>query len=286
MLNVLLEFPNISPNAIEIWGFGIRWYSLAYIGGLILGWWFVRQMNKQTKALDAKQYDDILTWAIFGVILGGRLGYVLFYKPIEYLHDPVRILHIWEGGMSFHGGMIGMVLAMYLFCRSRKIRFFPVMDMVAVTAPIGLFFGRLANFINGELYGRVTDSPLGMVFPADPLQLPRHPSQLYEAALEGLVLGIMLYISFRLGMWKRAKFNSGLFLVGYGVFRSISELFREPDKHLGYIIEGITMGQLLSAPMILLGIYLLITSKPTTELETKEVSEKWQKKKLKRKKKK
>jgi phosphatidylglycerol:prolipoprotein diacylglycerol transferase len=233
-------------------------------------------MNRKTGILTHKQYDDILTWTIFGVILGGRLGYVLFYKPLEYLHKPLEIFYIWEGGMSFHGGMLGVIIAIYSFCRVNKIRFFPVMDMVAIAAPIGLFFGRIANFINGELYGRFTTAEVGMVFPSDPLQISRHPSQLYEATLEGLALAIVLYISFRLGVWRRPRLASGLFLIGYGVFRSIAELYREPDKHLGFIIEGITMGQILSFPMILLGIYLVVISSKTITADKKtEGNKEW-----------
>lgn len=257
MLNFLLEFPNISPIAIDLELFKIRWYSLAYVAGLVLGWLYLRKMNHQIAALNAKQYDDILTWAVFGVILGGRLGYVLFYKPQEYLANPIEILKVWEGGMSFHGGMIGVVTAIYLFCRHEKIRFFPVMDMVAISAPIGLFFGRLANFVNAELYGRATTSSIGMVFPTDPLQIARHPSQLYEAGLEGVVLGLVLFAALRFGALKRPRLASGLFLLGYGTLRSIGELFREPDAYLGFIMSGITMGQILCVPMILLGIYLI-----------------------------
>lgn len=265
MFDILLEFPNFSPIALQLGPLAVRWYSLAYMGGLVLGWWYLRWMNKKTNTLTVKQYDDILTWAVFGIILGGRLGYVFFYKPTEYLSHPMQILHIWEGGMSFHGGMLGVIAAILIFCRKNKIGFFPVMDLVAITVPIGLCFGRLANFVNGELYGRETTASIGMVFPSDPEQLTRHPSQLYEATLEGLVLGVIMYIAFRLDAWKRHKFCSGLFLVGYGSFRTISELFREPDSYLGYIVEGITMGQILSAPMILLGLFLMLISKKQVE---------------------
>ena len=282
MLQTLLEFPNISPIALELGPLAIRWYSLAYIAGLVLGWLALKRMNRATTALNTKQYDDILTWVIFGVIFGGRIGYVLFYKPMEYLSKPHEILYVWEGGMSFHGGMLGVIAAIWLFCRHSKIKFFPVMDMVAVVAPLGLFFGRIANFINGELYGRATTSEIGMVFPSDPQQLTRHPSQLYEAALEGLVLGIIMAVAFRMGAWKRPRLLSGMFLVGYGIFRSTAELFREPDEHLGFIIEGITMGQILSAPMVLLGVYLMLSSKKQTE-ETKWQKNKPSKKKRKKK---
>jgi len=263
MLNLLLEYPNIDPIALELGPLVIRWYSLSYIGGLLLGWWYLSWMNKTTQALSKEQYDSILTWAIFGVVLGGRLGYVLFYKPLHYLNNPEEIFAVWQGGMSYHGGTIGVILAIYIFTRRHKISFFPVMDMAAVATPIGLGLGRLANFINGELYGRATDSPIGMVFPTDPEQISRHPSQLYEAALEGLVLFVILFVAFKVfKAWQRPMLLSAIYLIFYGAFRIIAEFFREPDVHLGFIFNHVTMGQILSIPMILLGIYLVWKSEP------------------------
>lgn len=265
MLEVLLQYPNIDPTLIEIGPIAIRWYSLSYIGGLLLGWWGLSKMNSVTKVMSAEQYDAILTWAILGVVFGGRLGYVIFYKPLYFLNNPAEILAVWEGGMSFHGGMLGVIVAIYWFTKKYKIEFFKVIDLVAVVAPVGLLLGRIANFINAELYGRATTHWVGMVFPSDPQQIPRHPSQLYEAALEGLVLGLIMFIAFKIGKWQKPKFLSGLFLIGYGTFRSIAELFREPDAHLGFIIEGLTMGQLLSFPMVMLGVYLVFTSGSKTK---------------------
>ncbi len=263
MFNFLLAYPDIDPVLIEIGPLVLRWYSLSYIGGLLLGWWYLNWMNKTAKILSKEQYDSILTWVILGVVLGGRFGYVLFYKPEYYIENLHEIFYVWQGGMSFHGGMLGVVLAIFWFSKLHKVEFFKVIDLAAIAAPIGLFLGRVANFINGELYGRVTEHWVGMVFPTDPQQLSRHPSQLYEAALEGLLLGLILFIAFKMEVWKKPMRLSAIFLIGYGVFRSIAEIFREPDAHLGFIIEGLTMGQLLSLPMILLGIYLLCRSSAT-----------------------
>jgi phosphatidylglycerol:prolipoprotein diacylglycerol transferase len=228
----MLAFPNIDPVAIHIGNFGVRWYSLAYMAGILLGWWVIARENtvRPLKNLSKNALDDMVVWAVVGIILGGRLGYVLFYKPDYYLHNPLEILRLWEGGMSFHGGLLGTITAFYLFCRKHKIRFLGLTDLLACAAPIGLFFGRIANFINGELFGRVTDSPLGMVFPYGG-DLPRHPSQLYEATLEGLLLFI------------------------------ICEHFREPDVFLGFLYAGTTMGQLLSLPMFIIGLYLALRKK-------------------------
>lgn len=257
----MIQYPNIDPVLISFGSLQIRWYSLSYIAGILLGWIYCGWLNKKAKALTKDQYDSILTWVIIGIVLGGRLGYVLFYKPMEFLHEPHRIFAVWEGGMSFHGGMIGTILALWIFCRKNKIEFFKVIDLAAVVTPIGLGLGRLANFINGELYGRPTESEYGMIFPTDPLQTPRHASQLYEAFLEGFVMLVLLFIAFKFfEAWKRPKLLSGLFLISYGIFRSIVEIFREPDAHLGFLYEGVTMGQLLSAPMVLLGLYLVFVS--------------------------
>ena len=209
------------------------------------------------------QLDDFFMWAIVGVILGGRVGYILFYDFGRYLEHPLDMLKVWEGGMSFHGGLAGVILAMVLFARSRKLPFFSLADIVATATPIGLFFGRLANFQNGELYGRVTDVSWGMRFPGDPAHL-RHPSQLYEAALEGLVLFvILLALSGSEGVRKRVGILSGVFLIGYALSRLAVEMVREPDAQLAFLpqISFLSMGQWLSIPMLLYGIYVIATAK-------------------------
>ncbi len=254
-----LPFPAIDPVLIQIGPFAIRWYALAYIAGILLGWRFIRGRAAAMKnGPSAEEIDDFVVWATLGVVIGGRLGYVLFYKPDYYFSDPVAILQVWRGGMSFHGGALGMIAALALFARKRGVRFLVLADLVAAAAPIGLFFGRIANFINGELWGRVSDVPWAMVFPRGGPE-PRHPSQLYEAGLEGALLFLILLAVARLPAARaREGFLTGAFLVGYGVFRTIAELFREPDAFLGFLIGGLTMGQLLSAPMILLGVWLML----------------------------
>lgn len=255
----MLPYPDIDPVALHLGPIAIRWYSLAYLAGILLGWWFLQAEHhrKPIPGLTQKALDDMLMWAVLGIVLGGRLGYVLFYQPAFYFSHPMQILHVWEGGMSFHGGMIGVILAFFLFCRKYKARFLALMDVIACAAPIGLFFGRAANFINGELFGRVTDAPWGMVFPHGG-ELPRHPSQLYEAGLEGLLFFAVLFILLKYtSLRDRPGRLSGVFLIGYGLARITAEFFREPDMHLGFLFSGVTMGQLLCLPMLLLGMYLL-----------------------------
>lgn len=264
LASLALAFPEIDPVLLQIGPLAIRWYSLAYIAGVLGGWWYIARLNRSTvrfctePVLSKKALDDIVVWAILGVVLGGRLGYVLFYQPGYYLAHPSQILHLWEGGMSFHGGVMGVIIAMAWFCRKYQVAFFRLMDLVACVVPIGLFFGRLANFINGELYGRATDVPWAVVFPTGG-EVPRHPSQLYEAVLEGLILFAVLSLL----AWKTRALNkptllSGVFLAGYGLSRFVVEFVREPDAHLGMLTLGMTMGQWLSAPMLLLGLALII----------------------------
>jgi len=262
-----LTYPNLNPVALKLGPLSIRWYGLAYITGLILGWrytvWLALQkrFNGPHSRPTANDLDDFLFWAMAGVLIGGRLGIVLFYQPSFYFSHPLDILKVWEGGMSFHGGMLGVTTALILFTRQRKMHLFDVSDLVAAATPIGLFFGRLANFVNGELWGRVTDSPLGMVFPGkDAGPLPRHPSQLYEAASEGLVLFVLLAVLAQLPAVRRRRgVLTGLFLAGYAIARSICELFREPDSYLGFIIGNvISMGQILSFPMLLAGLAMIV----------------------------
>jgi phosphatidylglycerol:prolipoprotein diacylglycerol transferase len=261
----MLSFPSIDPVALQLGPLAIRWYSLAYIAGILLGWWLILAEHKKRPLanLTRKAIDDMVMYAVLGIILGGRLGYTLFYKPGYYLEHPLQILHVWEGGMSFHGGLAGFIIAFYLFARRHNISFLGLMDLMAVAAPIGLFFGRVANFINGELYGRVTDSPLGMIFPGGG-SLPRHPSQLYEAALEGIVLFLLLLILLKTTrLREKTGMLSGIFMSGYGIARIVCEYFREPDAFLGYLMPGITMGQLLSLPVLLIGVYLIARKKPS-----------------------
>lgn len=258
----MIPYPVIDPVLLEVGPFAIRWYSLSYIAGIILGWCYLVRINKlPIPAFPQKALDDIMIWVIFGIVLGGRVGYVLFYNLPYFADHPGDVLKLWQGGMSFHGGMIGTILAIYLLCRRHKIDFLPAMDRVAVVAPIGLMLGRLANFINGELYGRVSDVPWAMIFPGDPFA--RHPSQLYQAALEGLALLIILSIAVRFySIRNRAGQLSGIFLMFYAMFRSFAELFREPDTQLGFIAGHVTMGQILCIPMFLLGLFFLL--RPTT----------------------
>jgi phosphatidylglycerol:prolipoprotein diacylglycerol transferase len=253
---MVLQYPNFDPVAFSIWIFDVRWYALAYIAGLLLAWAYCRWMSKlPPQRLRPIDFDDFLLWATLGVVLGGRLGYVLFYKPDYYLANPSEVLFIWRGGMSFHGGLLGVLAAIGLFARSRGVSYFTLSDIVGAATPIGLCLGRIANFINGELYGRITDAdvPWAMVFPHGG-PLPRHPSQLYESLLEGVVLFAVLHLMVRRGALERTGLVSGAFMIGYGLARIVAEFFRAPDDFLQFVLPGTTMGQVLSAPMVLVGI--------------------------------
>jgi phosphatidylglycerol:prolipoprotein diacylglycerol transferase len=263
-----IAFPFAAPDAaiaLQIGPLSIRWYALAYITGIMLGWWYMRALcRRPPQAMTVRDIDDFVVWATLGVVLGGRLGYVLFYKPGYYLHDPLSAFALWQGGMSFHGGLIGVIVAIVLFARQRKVSWFNVGDLVVCAVPIGLFFGRIANFVNGELFGRPSDVAWAMVFPHGGPS-PRHPSQLYQAALEGLVLFAILFVLARYTRaLERPGFLGGVFLAGYGIARIIGELFREPDAHLGFLVFGATMGQLLSIPVFLAGLYLMMRAKRPT----------------------
>ena len=263
MIPVLL-FPQFDPVIVQIGPFGIRWYALAYIAGIVLGWRLLRHLVAQAPAVTtAVQADDFVTWATLGIVLGGRLGYVLFYQPGVYLAHPAMIFAVWEGGMSFHGGALGVTVAILWFCRRNAIPLLGFADRVAVCVPIGLGLGRIANFGNGELWGREAPDwlPWAMIFPNGG-PVPRHPSQLYEALLEGLVLFLVMFVLSRQERL-RARFGwlTGAFLVGYGIARTTGEFFREPDLFLGYLIGGVTMGQLLCIPMLLAGFWLILRSK-------------------------
>jgi phosphatidylglycerol:prolipoprotein diacylglycerol transferase len=253
-----LPFPMIDPVLISIGPFAIRWYALAYVGGIVSAWWLARRIAA------ARQYwggvspmrpvdiDDVIVWAALGVVLGGRLGYVLFYNPAYFAAHPAEIFVLWRGGMSFHGGFLGTILALLLFARSRGIPMLSMLDVAAIVTPIGLFLGRIANFINSELWGRVTDVPWAFVFPNGGPS-PRHASQLYEGVLEGIVLFAILIAMWWRGGLKYPGMIGGMFVGGYGVARIVSEFFREPDAHIGYLTGGLTMGMLLSIPMLAVG---------------------------------
>ena len=258
-----MQFPDISPVALQIGPLAIRWYALAYVTGILLGQYLLQKLDdrRAQPLLSSAARDNLVVYAVLGIILGGRIGYILFYNLEYFLDHPQHMFAVWEGGMSFHGGLIGTTLAFFLFARRYKLRFFSVMDLLAVVAPVGLFFGRLANFVNGELYGRVTDSPLGMVFPRGG-PLPRHPSQLYEAALEGVVLfTVMWLVANRTDVREKPGFLAGLFITGYGLARFTVEFVREPDVQLGLLVGGFSMGQLLCMPMIALGVFLMVRAK-------------------------
>jgi len=263
MIPVLL-FPQFNPVIVQIGPFGIRWYALAYIVGLVLGWRLLRRLVQLAPEVATPiQADDFLTWATLGVVLGGRLGYVLFYQPGVYLSHPAMIFAVWEGGMSFHGGALGVAVAIVWFCRRNRIPLLGFADRVAVCVPIGLCLGRVANFINGELWGRrAPDSlPWSMIFPNGG-PVPRHPSQLYESFLEGVVLFAVLFaLSRREELRERFGWLTGAFLVGYAIARTTCEFFREPDVFLGYLIGGVTMGQLLCIPMLAVGLWLMLRAR-------------------------
>jgi phosphatidylglycerol:prolipoprotein diacylglycerol transferase len=257
-----LQFPNFDPILIQIGPFAIRWYALAYIVGILGGWLYARAIIRSTKPwggpapMTSTHYDDFIVWVTLGVILGGRIGYVLFYNPSYFAAHPCEALELWKGGMSFHGGFTGCVAAVVLFALKHKISMLSLGDITCAVGPIGLLLGRLANFINGELWGRPSDVPWAMVFPTGG-PLPRHPSQLYEAALEGVVLLVVLGLLIRAGALRRPGLMIGAFAIGYAVARSICELFREPDAQLGFLWGGLTMGMVLSLPLLLFGAVLI-----------------------------
>lgn len=257
---VMIAFPEIDPVAFSVLGLPIRWYALAYIAGFLLGWQYclyLAGLGKEGERPNKTDIDDYLPWAILGVIVGGRAGYVFFYQPELYLADPLEAFRLWHGGMSFHGGILGVIVSMFTYSYKHKFPVLRLADMLACVAPIGLFFGRIANFVNGELFGRVTSVSWGVVFPRGG-EFPRHPSQLYEAALEGALLFLILWIArSRFKVLDKPGIASGIFLAGYGVFRVFVEFFREPDLQIGYIGGVVTMGQLLCIPMILGGVVLV-----------------------------
>jgi phosphatidylglycerol:prolipoprotein diacylglycerol transferase len=249
----MLSYPQLSPEALRLGPLVVRWYGLMYLFGFLAAWLLGRL--RANRFPSRRGLEEALTWGMFGAVLGARLGYVFFYDPAFYLADPARILRIWRGGMSFHGGLLGTLCGLWISARKQRLPFFALLDDIAPLAAPGLFFGRLGNFINAELWGRVTDVPWGMVFPgAGPL--PRHPSQLYEAFLEGIVLFVLVWT---FSARPRPRYAvSGVFAVGYSLFRGFGEFFRQPDAHLGYLAFGwVTMGMVLCLPLLAAGFFLL-----------------------------
>ncbi|MBW7965119.1 prolipoprotein diacylglyceryl transferase [Bradyrhizobium sp. BR 10261] len=277
---LLIDFPSFNPVALQIGPFAIRWYALGYICGITFGWLYARSLLKKQRLwggpvpISLVQIDDFILWVTLGIIVGGRTGYVLFYNLPFFIEHPAAIFKLWEGGMSFHGGFLGCVVAVMWFARKNGISILSLGDITCGVAPIGIFLVRLTNFINGELWGRATDAsvPWAMIFPNDPSHLPRHPSQLYEAGMEGILLFTVLAIMIRLGALKRPGMILGSFILIYGLTRIIGEHFREPDVQLGYLWGGLTMGMLLSIPMLLVGGILIVMAvrrgapKPATSI--------------------
>lgn len=261
----ILPFPEIDPVIFTIGPLAVRWYGLAYVAGILLGWLYARRIIQNASLwrngiapLNLAQLDDFLLWAAGGIVLGGRIGYILFYDLGSILENPVRAIQIWNGGMSFHGGLLGTTLAMIIFARRNAIPLWSLFDVVATVVPIGLFFGRIANFINGELWGRLSSMPWAVVFPTGG-PFARHPSQLYEAALEGIVLLVVLaWFVYRSRALKIPGLVTGIFVCGYAASRIFVEFFREPDAQIGYLAgDWLTMGMVLSLPMLLVGIWAI-----------------------------
>ncbi|MDR6816540.1 phosphatidylglycerol:prolipoprotein diacylglycerol transferase [Neorhizobium sp. 2083] len=269
-LFALMPFPNINPVAFSIGPLAIHWYGLAYVAGIMLGWFYARRLaanaslwRNDQSPITAAQLDDFLVWVAAGIVLGGRIGYILFYDLAAVAANPIRAIEIWNGGMSFHGGFIGATIAMIIFARRNAIPVWSMFDTVAAVVPFGLFFGRIANFINGELWGRLSDAPWAVVFPTGG-PFSRHPSQLYEAGLEGIVLVLVLALMiFRFKALKIPGTIAGTFVVGYALCRIFVEFFREPDAQLGYLLgtSWLTMGMVLSLPMIAAGLWAIVRAR-------------------------
>jgi phosphatidylglycerol---prolipoprotein diacylglyceryl transferase len=255
----MIDYPNINPVAFDLGILKIHWYGISYVVGILLAWWFLHNKARKQPLLGwtTVQVSDLIFYGMLGIIIGGRLGSVLFYNFSYYIQHPIEIFYIQQGGMSFHGGLIGVITSLWFYSRKINQTFFETTDFIAPAVPIGLFFGRIANFINGELWGAPTNLPWAVIFP-DPAAggLARHPSQLYEALLEGIILFIILWVYS--GKIRPTMAVSGLFLIGYGVFRFMVEFVRVPDQHIGYLaFDWFTMGQLLTLPMIILGLFLI-----------------------------
>ena len=270
---LVLPFPAIDPVLVSFGPFSIRWYALAYVAGILLGWLYARILIRRSSLwggqapLTVLDFDDFILWVTLGIILGGRTGYVLFYNLPHFAEHPGDIIRVWEGGMSFHGGFIGCVLAVVLFAWKRGINFLSLGDLTCAAAPIGICLGRIANFINGELWGRTTDVSWAMVFPGAGPD-PRHPSQIYESALEGVLLFALLAIAIRAGALRRPGLIIGLFAMIYAVARSFCELFREPDPQLGFLFGDLTMGILLSVPLFAAGVAFAVVAMRRPELSS------------------
>jgi phosphatidylglycerol:prolipoprotein diacylglycerol transferase len=266
MPTFVLPFPVIDPILIQLGPLAIRWYALAYIAGLIAGWALIRRIVANDSLWGgaprptSESIDDLLVYCALGVVVGGRLGSALFYNPAFYAAHPLDVLKVWQGGMSFHGGLAGAVVGILLFARRYSTPVLTVMDLASIVAPIGIFLGRIANFIKPELWGRPTDVPWAMIFPGAPDDLPRHPSQLYEAMLEGVAIFVVLNFAARAGALRRPGLIAGMFGALYGLARTFVEFFREPDPGLDHLPYGVTMGMLLSAPMIAIGLALVLRS--------------------------
>jgi phosphatidylglycerol:prolipoprotein diacylglycerol transferase len=274
---LLINFPSFDPIAISLGPFAVRWYALAYIGGIVLGWLYARALVRNERLwsgpapISLVQLDDFILWVTLGIILGGRTGYVLFYNLPFFIEHPAAMFKLWEGGMSFHGGFLGCVVAVMAFASRNGISILSLGDITTAVGPIGLFLGRLANFINGELWGRAADPglPWAMVFPTGG-NVPRHPSQLYEAGMEGILLFTLLAVMIRFGALKRPGMILGSFILIYGLARIAGEHFREPDPQLGFLWGGLTMGMLLSIPMLIAGVVLIVLAVRRGAPETAE----------------
>ena len=255
---------NLNPILLDLGFIAIRWYSLAYIFGILFGWWYgkkliIKKFKVSQSKPDTNDFDDLITYLIISIIIGGRLGYVFFYNLSYFFNNPIEILKIWEGGMSFHGALIGVITGTYIFAKKRSINPLFFLDIIACVSPVGIFLGRVANFINGELIGKISNVPWSVIFPAIDM-MPRHPSQIYEALLEGVILFFILN-----KMMFRKSYSIGtcayFFLIFYGIFRVIAEFFREPDEQIGYLLNTLSMGSLLSIIMILIGVFMYFTKK-------------------------
>ncbi len=276
-LMAIMPFPNIDPIAFAIGPVAIHWYGLAYVAGIMIGWYYARLIAANdslwpgnVSPITKSQLDDFVVWVALGVVLGGRIGYILFYDMPAIIESPIRAIQIWNGGMSFHGGLTGTTIAMIIFAKRNKIPLWNLFDIVAAVVPVGLFFGRIANFINGELWGRLTDVPWAVVFPTGG-PFARHPSQLYEAGLEGIVLVLVLAaLIYGMKALKTPGFVAGVFVCGYALSRIFVEFFREPDAQLGYLLgtNWLTMGMVLSSPMILLGLWAMIRARRQAALQS------------------
>ena len=259
---------NIDPTLIDFGFFQIKWYSISYILGILFGWLYAKkiilkisQNTQGFKSIKISEFDDLLIYLVLGIVVGGRFGYIIFYNFEYYSLNLSEIFKIWHGGMSFHGGLIGVIIATLTFSKYRKINFFKLSDLIACVAPIGIFLGRIANFINGELFGKITTLPWGIIFP-NAGNIPRHPSQIYEAALEGIILFILInFLAFKKNFIFKPGYISGIFLILYSILRIFSEIFREPDKHIGYILNYFSMGVLLSIFTLIVGFIIIFSIK-------------------------